>query len=104
MISSHYIFVSLSESCSRIHRSCAGVKARFKVGLKWCMSHIPFDPHFKASFSSRTGSVNSATNPECHGLGLYYYTNLDLQSNFKLALNTNYIAFCYQTLNTKSHR
>jgi len=39
-----------SESSSRIHRSCTGVKASFKVGLKggltWGMSHSPRWPPF----------------------------------------------------------
>ncbi len=28
-------FISPSESYIRIHRSCTGVKASFKIGLKW---------------------------------------------------------------------
>ncbi len=40
-----------------------GVKASFKVGLKWVkggMTHTLLSPHFKTGFNSRTGSVNSA--------------------------------------------
>ncbi len=41
--------------CSRIHRSCTGVKA--SVGFKGGY-------HFKAGFNSRTGSMNTSTGSE----------------------------------------
>ncbi len=51
-----------SELCSRIHRSCTGIKASFKVGLKGGMSHAPpLTLLYPTGFNSRTESINSAT-------------------------------------------
>ncbi len=57
-----------------------------KPALKWSMNHTPVKPtrYFKAGFNSRTGSMNSATDPGCP---------TDYFNFFKLALNTKFFVF-----------